>query len=47
MLEVVRQLEEIVRRHPLQWFQFIPFWVDPDPAALREVEARAARASAD
>jgi KDO2-lipid IV(A) lauroyltransferase len=31
MLEVVTQLEEIVRRYPWQWFQFAPFW--PEPAA--------------
>jgi lauroyl/myristoyl acyltransferase len=26
MLEIVRQLEDMVRRHPSQWFQFSPFW---------------------
>jgi lauroyl/myristoyl acyltransferase len=26
MLEVVEQFGEEVRRHPLQWFQFAPFW---------------------
>jgi lauroyl/myristoyl acyltransferase len=26
MLDVVAQLEEVVRRHPRQWFQFAPFW---------------------
>ena len=26
----VRQLEEAVRRDPTQWFQFAPFWAEPD-----------------
>jgi predicted LPLAT superfamily acyltransferase len=29
MGEVVAQLEEAVRRHPWQWFQFAPFWPAP------------------
>jgi lauroyl/myristoyl acyltransferase len=33
MLEVVAQLEEAVRRYPWQWFQFAPFWPEPDAAA--------------
>jgi lauroyl/myristoyl acyltransferase len=30
MAEVVVQLEEAVRRHPWQWFQFAPFWADAE-----------------
>jgi len=26
MLGIVRQFEAVVRRYPLQWFQFAPFW---------------------
>jgi predicted LPLAT superfamily acyltransferase len=37
MGEVVAQLEEAVRRHPWQWFQFAPFW--PEPAELLGEEA--------
>jgi KDO2-lipid IV(A) lauroyltransferase len=37
MLEVVAQLEEVVRRYPWQWFQFAPFW--PEPEALAGAEA--------
>jgi KDO2-lipid IV(A) lauroyltransferase len=33
MLEVVAQLEEMVRRHPCQWFQFAPFWPEPAQGA--------------
>jgi predicted LPLAT superfamily acyltransferase len=33
MLEVVEQLEETVRRHPWQWFQFAPFWPEPAQGA--------------
>jgi predicted LPLAT superfamily acyltransferase len=33
MLEVVAQLEEIVRRYPWQWFQFAPFWPEPAQGA--------------
>jgi lauroyl/myristoyl acyltransferase len=33
MLEVVTQLEEVVRRYPLQWFQFQHFWPEPGQAA--------------
>ncbi len=33
MLEVVAQLEEIVRRYPSQWFQFAPFWPEPAQGA--------------
>ncbi|MEN8159897.1 MAG: lysophospholipid acyltransferase family protein [Myxococcota bacterium] len=32
MLEVVSQLEEMIRSVPCQWFQFAPFW--PEPAEL-------------
>lgn len=28
MLEIVGQLEDVVRRHPTQWFQFEPYWPD-------------------
>ena len=27
----VRHLEDAVRRDPTQWFQFAPFWVEPEP----------------
>jgi predicted LPLAT superfamily acyltransferase len=33
MREVVAQLEETVRRYPWQWFQFAPFWPEPDAPA--------------
>jgi lauroyl/myristoyl acyltransferase len=33
MLEVVGQLEEVVRRYPWQWFHFAPFWPEPREAA--------------
>ena len=33
MLEVVVQLEEVVRRYPWQWFQFAPFWPEPAQGA--------------
>jgi KDO2-lipid IV(A) lauroyltransferase len=33
MLQVVAQLEEVVRRYPWQWFQFTPFWPEPEVAA--------------
>jgi len=33
MSEAVRQLEDVVRSHPTQWFQFAPFWPDPGAAA--------------
>jgi lauroyl/myristoyl acyltransferase len=41
MLEVVTQLEEAVRRYPWQWFQFAPFWPEPDAAAGDAEEAEA------
>jgi lauroyl/myristoyl acyltransferase len=43
MGQVVAQLEEAIRRHPWQWFQFAPFW--PETAALlaEPVEADGAR----
>jgi KDO2-lipid IV(A) lauroyltransferase len=44
MLEVVGQLEEIVRRYPWQWFQFAPFWPEPDALAGGE-QADPAQAS--
>jgi len=37
MLRAVRQLEDAVRRHPTQWFQFEPFWPEtgePDAGAI-------------
>ncbi len=30
MREAVRQLEDAVRRDPTQWFQFAPFWAEPE-----------------
>jgi lauroyl/myristoyl acyltransferase len=30
MLAVIAQLEGMVRRYPWQWFQFAPFWPEPD-----------------
>jgi KDO2-lipid IV(A) lauroyltransferase len=42
MGEVVAQLEEAVRRYPWQWFQFAPFWPDPELAAGDATEAEAA-----
>ncbi len=46
MHEAVRQLEDVVRRHPTQWFQFAPFWPDPaDATAVNGAAAEAARAS--
>lgn len=46
MLEVVEQLEEIVRRHPRQWFQFAPFWPEPELAARDGVGAVSPSSSA-
>jgi predicted LPLAT superfamily acyltransferase len=37
---VVAQLEAIVRRYPWQWFQFAPFWPEPEVAA-READEEA------
>jgi lauroyl/myristoyl acyltransferase len=42
MLEVVGQLEEAVRRYPWQWFQFAPFWPEPEVAAGDADEAEVA-----
>ena len=42
MLEVVAQLEVAVRRYPWQWFQFAPFWPEPEVAAGDADEAEAA-----
>jgi lauroyl/myristoyl acyltransferase len=43
MLQVTRQLEEVVRRYPWQWFQFAPFWPEaPAVPAPAEGEARSA-----
>jgi len=42
MLEVVAQLEEVVRRYPWQWFQFAPFWPEPGDAIARSDEAKSA-----
>jgi KDO2-lipid IV(A) lauroyltransferase len=28
MREVISELETVVRAHPTQWFQFLPFWLD-------------------
>jgi KDO2-lipid IV(A) lauroyltransferase len=44
MLDVVAQLEEVVRRYPWQWFQFAPFW--PEPAAALAPGAEAPSSSA-
>jgi KDO2-lipid IV(A) lauroyltransferase len=33
MQDAVRQLEGMVRRYPTQWFQFAPFWPEPEPGA--------------
>lgn len=44
MLEVTAQLEEIVRRHPWQWFQFAPFWPEPPPGEA-DAEHPAARSA--
>jgi KDO2-lipid IV(A) lauroyltransferase len=43
MLEAVHQLEEMVRRHPTQWFQFAPFWAEAEPTteAGRDAASRA------
>ena len=38
MLEVVAQLETVVRRYPWQWFQFQDFWPEPAGAEPRLVE---------
>jgi predicted LPLAT superfamily acyltransferase len=38
MGEAVGQLEEMVRRHPTQWFQFAPFWPEAEPT---DAEGRA------
>lgn len=38
MLEVVRQFEDVVRSHPLQWFQFLPFWPDTPTAQGARVD---------
>jgi KDO2-lipid IV(A) lauroyltransferase len=43
MLRAVRQLEEAVRRHPLQWFQFAPFWPEPQAAQQGDAEEERAR----
>jgi lauroyl/myristoyl acyltransferase len=45
MLEVVAQLEEVVRRYPWQWFQFQHFWPEPAEAADRREEAAELQAS--
>jgi len=44
MLEVVRQLEAVVRRYPWQWFQFQPFW--PETAEATPEEAAPPQADA-
>jgi KDO2-lipid IV(A) lauroyltransferase len=44
MLEVTRQLEEVVRRYPWQWFQFAPFWPEP-AAALAPAEGEGSRSA--
>lgn len=44
MLAVVAQLEAIVRRYPWQWFQFAPFWPEPEVAA-READEEASLVS--
>jgi KDO2-lipid IV(A) lauroyltransferase len=41
MLEVVAQLEAVVRRYPWQWFQFQHFWPEPADAEPRLVEPAA------
>jgi predicted LPLAT superfamily acyltransferase len=43
MGEVVAQLEDAVRRHPWQWFQFAPFWPEPPAELAAEAEAQDAR----
>ena len=40
MDEAVRELEDVVRGHPTQWFQFAPFW--PDPAHAADANSAAA-----
>ena len=41
MRDVVQQFEAMVRRHPLQWFQFAPFWgSEAGTAALRTEDLR-------
>jgi KDO2-lipid IV(A) lauroyltransferase len=44
MLEVTRQLEEVVRRYPWQWFQFAPFWPEAPPAPA-QAEREGARSA--
>jgi KDO2-lipid IV(A) lauroyltransferase len=39
MLEVVTQLEAVVRRYPWQWFQFAPFWPESADAITRGDDA--------
>lgn len=45
MYEAVRQLEEVVRDHPTQWFQFAPFWPDPAAADANGAAAETERVS--
>jgi lauroyl/myristoyl acyltransferase len=43
MGEIVAQLEEAVRRHPWQWFQFAPFWPETAEAFAEPADADGAR----
>ncbi|MFN8641331.1 MAG: lysophospholipid acyltransferase family protein [Candidatus Binatia bacterium] len=47
MRGVVRELEDVIREFPSQWFQFAPFWPADadDAAAITDPPARARRAS--
>jgi len=45
MLEVVAQLEAVVRRYPWQWFQFAPFWPEPTELLERGEDAGAAESA--
>jgi KDO2-lipid IV(A) lauroyltransferase len=46
MGSAVRQLEDAVRRHPTQWFQFSPFWPEPEADAGAPPADRVALAGA-
>lgn len=40
MREVVAELEAVVRQHPTQWFQFLPFWLDELPGGAAAAPPR-------